>query len=71
MIKIRKSVGVIKEGILIWIPFIILGTKVLDCQHGKDRKVSAKMKAKEPKAEKKLNLLFVKWNQRIVAFKYE
>ena len=35
------------------IPFIILGTKVLDCQHGKDRKASAKMKAKETKAEKR------------------
>ena len=42
------------------IPFIILGTKVLDCQYGKDRKASAKMKAKETKAEKKVNLLFVK-----------
>ena len=53
------------------IPFIILGTKVPDCQHGKDRKASAKMKAKETKAEKKVNLLFVKWNQQIVAFKSE
>ena len=42
------------------IPFTILGTKVLDCQHGKDRKASAKMKAKETKTEKKVNLLFVK-----------
>ena len=42
------------------IPFIILGTKVLDCQHGKDRKASAKMKDKEAKAEEKVNLLFVK-----------
>ena len=35
------------------IPFIVLGTRVLDCQHGKDRKASAKMKAKETKAEKR------------------
>ena len=42
------------------IPFIILVTKVFDFQHGKDRKASARMKAKEAKAEKKVNLLFVK-----------
>ena len=29
------------------------GTKVLDCQHGKDSKASAKMKAKENKVEKR------------------
>ena len=40
-------------------PFIILDTKVLDCQHGKDRKAPPKMKANETKAEKKANLLFV------------
>ena len=34
------------------IPFVILGIKVLDCQHGKDTKASAKIKAKETKAEK-------------------
>lgn len=44
-------------------PFIILATNVLDCQHGKDRKASAKVKAKETKSEKKVNLSFVKWNQ--------
>ena len=44
------------------IPFIILGTKVSDCQHGKDGKSSAQMKAKKSKTEKKLNLLFVKLN---------
>ena len=42
------------------IPFIILGANVLDCQHEKDRKASAKVKAKETKVEKKVNLLFVK-----------
>ena len=53
------------------IQFIILGTKVLGCQHGKDLKALAKMKAKETKAEKKVNLLFVKLNQQIVAFQSE
>ena len=53
------------------IPFIILGTRVLDCQPGKHRKGSAKKKAKETKAEKKVNLLFVKCNQQTVAFKPE
>ena len=41
------------------IPFIILVAKVLDFQHGQDKKASARMKAKETKAEKG-NLLFVK-----------
>ena len=39
------------------IPFIILNTKVLHCQHGKDRKASAKMKAKETKAEYYVDVL--------------
>ena len=42
------------------IPFIIFGTKVLDCQHEKERKAPGKMKAKETKAEKMVNLLFLK-----------
>ena len=53
------------------IPFIIIGTRLLDWQHGKDRKVLAKMKAKETKAEKKGNLLFVKWELQTIAFRFE
>ena len=34
------------------ISLIILGARVSDCQHGKDNKTSAKMKAKETKIEK-------------------
>ena len=53
------------------IPFIVIGTRLLDWQHGKDRKVLAKMKAKETKAEKKGNLLFVKWELQTIAFRFE
>ena len=40
------------------IPIIVLDTKVLHCQHGKDRKASAKMKAKETKAEYYVDVLW-------------
>ena len=42
------------------IPFTIFGTKVLDCQYENDRKASPKIKPTETKAEKKVNVLFVK-----------
>ena len=33
-------------------PFHILGSKILDCQHGKDRKEAYKKKKKDQKSEK-------------------
>ena len=59
MFKITKCIGVMKEEIL-RNSIYFTGTRVLDCQHEKDRKVSTKMKTKETKAEKKFNLFFVK-----------
>ena len=35
------------------IPLIIAGTKMFDCQHGKDRKLLAKEKKKKEKDQKK------------------
>jgi len=41
------------------IPFLILGTKVLDCQHGKDRKDKFKEKAKLARTTTDVRKLFV------------
>ena len=37
------------------IPFIVLGTKTFDCQHGKDRKEKGKEKNKETAKKEKVN----------------
>ena len=57
MLKVTKSVGVMKEGILMEFHLLYLVQK---CQHEKERKAPGKMKAKETKAEKMVNLLFLK-----------
>ena len=48
-----------KEGILMEFHLLYL-VQVLDCQYENDRKASPKMKPTETKAEKKVNVLFVK-----------
>ena len=42
------------------IPFYMLGWKLFDCQHGKDRKESFKKKGREKKSPKLVSKRFIK-----------